>query len=92
MDATGAGTAMQQEQPVVVDAEKKKMKLLVAVDESDGSLYALQWALENLVNGVSRSSEPGVESGMITVAHVQEPFKYQVYPVGPGGAGKFLSI
>ncbi|KAF5799386.1 putative universal stress protein A [Helianthus annuus] len=41
------------------------MKVLVSIDESEGSLYALQWALEHLYL-------PEIEgSAAITVVHVQ---------------------
>ncbi|CAL1370905.1 unnamed protein product [Linum trigynum] len=66
------------------------MKVMVAIDESDGSFYALQWVLDHLlgVGGIVPSNEPSVEAtGMITLLHVQQPFHHHVYPVGPGGGG-----
>ncbi|XP_048235768.1 universal stress protein A-like protein [Ricinus communis] len=64
----------------------QKMRVMVALDESDGGFYALKWALDNLVNGVSATNEPSQESGMITLVHVQHPFQPSIIPVGPGGA------
>ncbi|KAF5799387.1 putative universal stress protein A [Helianthus annuus] len=55
------------------------MKVLVAIDESEGSLYALQWALEHL-------HLPETEgSAAITVVHVQPHFMppHTAIPVGP---------
>ncbi|PWA36883.1 universal stress protein A [Artemisia annua] len=64
------------------------MKVLVAIDESEGSLYALQWTIENIVlhhgTTVAPSNEED-EPPMITVVHVQPPFQqpYTAIPVGP---------
>ncbi|MFS7956971.1 putative rossmann-like alpha/beta/alpha sandwich protein [Helianthus anomalus] len=56
------------------------MKILVAIDESEGSLYALQWALEHLYLPETEGS------AAITVVHVQPHFQppHTALPVGPG--------
>nr|XP_043634406.1 universal stress protein YxiE [Erigeron canadensis] len=63
------------------------MKIMVAIDESDGSLYALQWALDHLFLHQTTSTPPPEEAepSMITVVHVQPPFQmpYTAVPVGP---------
>ncbi|KAK7268193.1 hypothetical protein RIF29_20884 [Crotalaria pallida] len=66
------------------------MKVMVAIDESDGSFYALKWALDNLfttmdTDGVDSSQE---NESMVLLVHVQPKFHNYVYPVpvGPGGA------
>ncbi|KAL8241341.1 hypothetical protein R6Q59_014696 [Mikania micrantha] len=64
------------------------MKVLVAIDESEGSLYALQWALENLffLHNHRETAAPVAEgSPMITVIHVQPHFlpPHTAVPVGP---------
>ncbi|XP_050230166.1 universal stress protein A-like protein isoform X2 [Mercurialis annua] len=65
----------------------RKMRVMVAIDESDGSFYALQWALDNIiVNGVTATNEPSQDTGMVTLVHVQHPFQPAIYPVGPGAA------
>ncbi|XP_065868536.1 universal stress protein A-like protein [Euphorbia lathyris] len=65
----------------------KKMKVMVAIDESEGSFYALQWTLDNLINSLfTTSNEPTIQGGLITLLHVQQPFNPAVYPIGPGGA------
>lgn len=62
---------------------------MVAIDESEGSLYALQWTIENIFlhHGTTVApSNVGEEPPMITVVHVQQPFQqpYTAIPVGPG--------
>ncbi|MFS7956969.1 putative rossmann-like alpha/beta/alpha sandwich protein [Helianthus anomalus] len=52
------------------------MKILVAIDESEGSLYALQWALEHLYLPETEGS------AAITIVHVQP------HTAVPAGAGK----
>ncbi|WCJ34122.1 Adenine nucleotide alpha hydrolases-like superfamily protein [Euphorbia peplus] len=65
----------------------KKMKVMVAIDESEGSFYALQWVLEHLINSLfTAANEPSIEGGLITLVHVQQPFNPGAYPIGPGGA------
>ncbi|XP_024992815.1 uncharacterized protein LOC112526666 [Cynara cardunculus var. scolymus] len=63
------------------------MKVLVAVDESEGSLYALQWALQNIPLHRQSTAAPVEEEEppAITVVHVQLPFQqpYTANPVGP---------
>ncbi|CAN1306988.1 Universal stress protein A-like protein [Linum perenne] len=68
----------------------KPLRVMVAIDESDGSFYALQWVLDHLVGGggggIVPSNEPSLEdTGMVTLVHVQQPFHPQILPVGPGG-------
>ncbi|XP_021682313.2 universal stress protein A-like protein [Hevea brasiliensis] len=77
---TGA-KAEEQEQK-----QGQKMRVMVAVDESEESFYALQWTLDNLSNGITATNEPTMESGMLCLVHVQQPFHPAVYPLGPGGA------
>ncbi|XP_052176071.1 universal stress protein PHOS34-like [Diospyros lotus] len=93
--AVGAGDeaapvqVQEQEQMPPVLEEKKQMKVLVAVDESDESFYALQWALDHLfpspavAAGVAAVAEPNQELGMVTVTHVLYPFQTYVLPAGP---------
>ncbi|KAJ4832038.1 hypothetical protein Tsubulata_017765 [Turnera subulata] len=88
-EAAGEEGLMAQQ----VAQSKKMKKVMVAIDESEGSFCALQWALDNLVNAaaVTPSNEPSQESGMFVLVHVQPPFQYHVYPAGPGGAAFFGS-
>ncbi|KAL0346932.1 UNVERIFIED_CONTAM: hypothetical protein Scaly_1709200 [Sesamum calycinum] len=65
----------------VVTARKKIMKVLVPVDESDGSFYALRWALEHLFS--SSEPEDEQEPNTITLVNVQPVFQPFIYPAGP---------
>ncbi|KAK1288934.1 Universal stress protein A-like protein [Acorus calamus] len=56
-----------------------KMKVVVALDQSEGSFDALRWALRHLFSDPSGKSV----AGSILLVHVQEPFHTYVYPVGP---------
>ncbi|CAN1306987.1 Universal stress protein A-like protein [Linum perenne] len=74
----------------------KPLRVMVAIDESDGSFYALQWVLDHLVGGggggIVPSNEPSLEdTGMVTLVHVQQPFHPQILPVGPGGNAAFYA-
>lgn len=61
---------------------ENKMRVMVAIDESEVSLYALRWALDH-VFGLKQE-----QGGMITLVHVQEPYHYEhVIYHGRGGAG-----
>lgn len=98
-ESTMIGTVMQQ--PVAemgvaaagtttVEEEMRKMKVMVAVDESEGSFYALRWALDHLFRG--HTFEANDRLGRVTVVHVQQPFQQYVFPAGPGGSGPAISI
>nr|XP_043611921.1 universal stress protein A-like protein [Erigeron canadensis] len=70
--------------------QKKRLTVMVAVDESDRSLYALKWTLENLfkvhvhVPGEENPEvEPDPEQGLITIVHVMEPFERYTFPAEP---------
>ncbi|XP_076940174.1 uncharacterized protein LOC143609255 [Bidens hawaiensis] len=62
--------------------QKAAMKIWIAVDESDGSFYALEWALDHLFGHYEVDKESPFA---ITVVHVQPPFQptYTALPVGP---------
>ncbi|KAL4560639.1 hypothetical protein LXL04_032792 [Taraxacum kok-saghyz] len=74
------------------ERRKKGLTVMVAIDESDISLYALKWTLEHLFNkppvapGTVETIpevEPDPEQGMVTVAHVVEPFERYTFPAEP---------
>ncbi|KAI3738462.1 hypothetical protein L2E82_28494 [Cichorium intybus] len=88
------------EQPPLMAEElrNKRLKVMVAVDESDVSLYALKWTLEHLFKTPAAAVaaavtsytaetipevEPDPEQGMVTVAHVMEPFERYTFPAEP---------
>lgn len=91
----GTSVVMQQEQeripqqqmmPPVLAEKKKPMKVLVAIDDSEGSFYALKWALDNLfIFGAAFSTEPDQNQnfGMLYLLNVQQPFQHYIFPAGP---------
>ncbi|KAF5823489.1 putative universal stress protein A [Helianthus annuus] len=85
----GVGQQYTAEQPplVVEGRRKKKLKVMVALDESDVSLYALKWTLQNLFKNPTgehvRAVEPDPEQGMVTVVHVVQPFELYTFPAEP---------
>ncbi|XP_060668740.1 uncharacterized protein LOC107405392 isoform X2 [Ziziphus jujuba] len=90
--ATSARTASLQGQEKVASTDRKKMKVMVALDDSDSSFYALTWALDHLFTtsiGVAAApaKEFPEEVDMLFLVHVQQPFHHYAYPVGPGGTG-----
>lgn len=58
----------------------RRLKVMVAMDESEGSLYALSWALDNLFP----LPAPADDAGEVVIVHVQQPFQNYVFPAGPG--------
>ncbi|KAJ6809305.1 universal stress protein A-like protein [Iris pallida] len=67
--------------------EKKKMKVLVAVDESEGSFYALRWALDHLCGADEVvGAEPTTDNShvVLLLLHVEQPFQHYMFPAGPG--------
>ncbi|KAK9058737.1 hypothetical protein SSX86_023579 [Deinandra increscens subsp. villosa] len=88
MEETSAGGDRRRtaEQPpsTAEGVPKKRLRVMVAVDESDASLYALKWTLSNLFNkpagGEDPEVEPDPEQGMVTVVHVVQPFERYTFP------------
>ncbi|OIV90437.1 hypothetical protein TanjilG_01915 [Lupinus angustifolius] len=78
---------------IVEEERRMKMKVMVAIDESEGSFYALQWALDQLfvpiTNVDNASSESSIESvGMVYLVHVQPTLDEYGYQAGPYGTVK----
>ncbi|KAI3748332.1 hypothetical protein L6452_11334 [Arctium lappa] len=83
-------TSSSEETVVQVQEEKTIVKVLVAIDESEGSLYALQWALQNIPLRKSRGDAAAPveeEPPVITVVHAQPPFQ-QTFIASPHGPGE----
>ncbi|MCO5587746.1 hypothetical protein L7F22_041698 [Adiantum nelumboides] len=59
-----------------------RRKVLVAVDESDESMYALSWTLDNLI--VPGTPGHRRKSDLIVLLHVQTHPQVFVGPAGPG--------
>ncbi|KAI4348834.1 hypothetical protein L6164_009506 [Bauhinia variegata] len=89
-----AGFGGGNDQTTAGAAEVKMMKnnkVMVAIDESDGSFYALKWALDHLFPTMATDGaltpDVGIQNvSMVYLVHVQPPFHPHVYPVGPGAA------
>lgn len=91
----GTGTTVSlQEQEKAASTERKKIKVMVALDESDLSFYALTWALDHLfvtsvgVGAAAAKAFPE-EVDMVYLLHVQQPFHLYAYPVGPAATGLY---
>ncbi|KAE8125273.1 hypothetical protein FH972_020103 [Carpinus fangiana] len=88
--AGAAATTTTTEQAILMEKceqKQKKMKVMVAIDESDGSFYALKWALDHLFGSMGVAPETNPEEvGTVVMVHVQQPFQQYVFPAGPGGA------
>ncbi|KAI4319573.1 hypothetical protein MLD38_033158 [Melastoma candidum] len=88
-------TGMVMQQPVATtNPQRKGMKMIVAIDESEGSFYALDWALDNIAGGgggggEGQAGEAPVE--LLTLVHVQQPFQHYVLPPGPGGTAFYAT-
>ncbi|XP_027364286.1 uncharacterized protein LOC113871391 [Abrus precatorius] len=69
------------------EQRRMRMKVMVGIDESDGSFYALKWAIDNLFTTMATVGEATHENeGMVFLIHVEPKVHNYVYPVGPGGA------
>ncbi|XP_057744278.1 universal stress protein PHOS34-like [Arachis stenosperma] len=66
------------------EERRMKMKAMVAIDESEGSFYALKWALDNFFIDNNNNNEEG--SIMVYLVNVQPKFQQHIYPVGVAGA------
>ncbi|KAI3991078.1 hypothetical protein MKX01_017238 [Papaver californicum] len=67
----------QEVMPPVLAEKKKPLKVLVAIDDSEGSFYALKWALGNLFASDAASSAAPDQTqnlGMLYLLNVQQPF------------------
>ncbi|CAH8359863.1 unnamed protein product [Eruca vesicaria subsp. sativa] len=62
-------------------------RIMVAIDESDSSFYALQWVIDHFATLLMTTEAAEAEGGLLTVVHVQAPFHhFAAFPAGPGGA------
>ncbi|KAH0934116.1 hypothetical protein HID58_011233 [Brassica napus] len=74
----------ETEPPRVMTTTKRMM---VAIDESDSSFYALQWVIDHFSSLLMTTEAAGAEGDLLTVVHVQSPFyHFAAFPAGPGGA------
>lgn len=61
--------------------EEEGMRVMVAIDESDGSLYALSWTLDHFM---AANSSTLARPRSLIVFHAQQPFQQFVVPAGQG--------
>ncbi|KAJ0974145.1 hypothetical protein J5N97_016110 [Dioscorea zingiberensis] len=62
---------------MVEEKKRENMRVMVAVDESDASLYALGWALDHF-------GAPPEKLGSLVILHVQQPFHQYILPAAGG--------
>ncbi|KAG9135691.1 hypothetical protein Leryth_002414 [Lithospermum erythrorhizon] len=81
---TMEGSGGSSEQRSLDLEEKKILKVMVALDESDGSCYALQWSLDYLIK---RHRMGHVEElTRLILVHAQPPiYPFVYYAAGPVG-------
>ncbi|KAJ4896133.1 Adenine nucleotide alpha hydrolases-like superfamily protein [Raphanus sativus] len=68
VDAVGVDTATTE--TTASSKNKRKLKVVVAIDESKNSFYALEWAVEHLKDVMSAEPGTGQEGGLLTLVHV----------------------
>ncbi|XP_022744518.1 universal stress protein PHOS34-like [Durio zibethinus] len=56
------------------------MRVMVGIDDSDDSFYALQWVLDNLFSDLSASPVADERAGLLTLVHLQQPFQPYGFP------------
>ncbi|CAN8270102.1 unnamed protein product [Cochlearia groenlandica] len=79
-----------------VENQQETKRIMVAIDESDSSFYALQWVVDHFSNLFMTRDDDVAEAegghGLLTVVHVQSPFQhFAAFPAGPGGATVYAS-
>lgn len=84
-------TSKAEKQPETTESEASGVtttkRIMVAIDESDSSFYALQWVIDHFSTLLMTTEGDGAEGGLLTVVHVQSPFHhFAPFPAGPGGA------
>ncbi|VVA97322.1 unnamed protein product [Arabis nemorensis] len=85
--ATAAMEATTVEKQPQKAEEVTTKRMMVAIDESDSSFYALQWVIDHFSNLLMTTEAAKAEGGLLTVVHVQLPFQhFAAFPAGPGGA------
>ncbi|XP_013611712.1 universal stress protein YxiE-like isoform X2 [Brassica napus] len=85
-----------EKQPETAGAEAPTVtitkRMMVAIDESDSSFYALQWVIDHFSNLLMTTEAAEAEGGLLTVVHVQSPsHHFAAFPAGPGGATVYAS-
>ncbi|KAJ4885037.1 Adenine nucleotide alpha hydrolases-like superfamily protein [Raphanus sativus] len=79
VDAIGVDT---EATTTMAKQSKKKLKVMVAMDESKNSFYALEWAVEHLRDVISAEPETDQAGGLLTLVHVHPTYLQYIYPSG----------
>lgn len=87
VDAIDADTAATTTE-TGTNRHKKKLRVMVAIDGSKNSFYALEWAVEHLRDVISAEPENGQEGGLLTLVHVHPTHLQYIYPAGGTGESK----
>lgn len=61
--------------------EEEATNVLVAIDDSEESFYALKWAIEKILKRKSAAENSAL---VVTIAHVAEPLPRYAFPGGHG--------
>ena len=87
---------MEKTAALTTETNDRKMKVMVALDDSDPSFYALSWTLSTILmpkttaptttaaEGDISAHHPPEEGCLVYLVHVQQPFHNYVFPAGPG--------
>ncbi|XP_027176903.1 uncharacterized protein LOC113776039 [Coffea eugenioides] len=83
-----------EQQQMLLPQERKKMRAMVAVDDSEESFYALNWVLDKFFSNIVMSTLPTatetpdhqhdhrVESNLVSLVHVMDRLPHYVFPGG----------
>ncbi|XP_044508119.1 universal stress protein A-like protein [Mangifera indica] len=87
-------TAAKASVAILQPEKEKKLKMMVCIDDSEESFYALKWSLDNLycIAGLTAGpSQDGSDGCKLTIVHVQHPFQHFLFPAGPGAATSYAT-
>ncbi|KAL3535986.1 hypothetical protein ACH5RR_004447 [Cinchona calisaya] len=83
------GTMEQEQQTMLLlPQERKKIRAMVAIDDSEESFYALKWALDKIFNHINihetmPPADPRVEdSSLVSLVHVMDTLPHYAFPGG----------
>uniref|UniRef100_M4F154 UspA domain-containing protein n=1 Tax=Brassica campestris TaxID=3711 RepID=M4F154_BRACM len=85
---------VEEKQPQTTEAEApgvtRTKRIMVAIDESDSSFYALQWVIDHFSTLLLTTEGAEAERGLLTVVHVQPTFHhFAPFPAGPGATAVY---
>ncbi|KAF2556871.1 hypothetical protein F2Q68_00017911 [Brassica cretica] len=85
---------VEEKQPETKEAEAPGVtttkRIMVAIDESDSSFYALQWVIDHFSTLLMTTEGAEAEGGLLTVVHVQRTFHhFAPFPAGPGATAVY---